>query len=110
MEEIVFRVQGSAAEPYVVQFKKDGSNLIAKCDCPAGVIGQSCKHRLRILDGSNEGIISGNADEIERIVAWLKGSDVETTIRQLRDAEERQEVAKKEVAMLKKKLGKVLQG
>lgn len=37
-----FLVQGSAPEPYVVEFFRRGSNLTAECTCPAGLLGQHC--------------------------------------------------------------------
>lgn len=108
MDELVFHVQGSSPEAYVVRFRKNGLNIRATCNCPAGVVGQYCKHRLRILEGSNESIISGNDADVSRVVSWLAGTDVQAAIRELRDAENRLELAKKETSQLKKKLAKAL--
>jgi len=108
MEEITFLVQGSAPEPYVVRFKKDGGNLTAHCTCPAGVIGQYCKHRFRILDGCAEGIVSDNVAAVAAVASWLTGSDVETALRDVRAAEDRLETAKSELSACKKKLARAL--
>ncbi|MDD3180602.1 MAG: hypothetical protein PHQ04_09650 [Opitutaceae bacterium] len=108
MGEITFLVQGSAVEPYVVRFTKNGSNLTAHCTCPAGVIGQYCKHRFRILKGDNEGIVSGNQEQVKEVASWLSGTDVETALHDVRSAEERLEAAKREFAVFKKKLARAL--
>lgn len=108
MEEITFNVQGSAPEPYIVRFRKDGANLKARCTCPAGTVGQYCKHRIRILEGSDEGIISGSVGDINRVVAWLTGSDVEKALRGVNEATEQFEVAKTQLTNAKKKLARAL--
>lgn len=84
-------------------------NLSARCTCPAGVVGQYCKHRIRILEGNDEGVVSGNQTEVATIASWLSGTDVELVFKQLREAEHRFEEAKGEVSTLKKKFAKALQ-
>lgn len=108
MDSIVFRIQGSAAEPYTTEFRKNGNNLSAWCTCPAGALGQHCKHRLRILSGDTEGIVSGNEQEVVKVVDWLAGTDVAAALVELNDAELRFEVAKRNVSFAKKKLARSL--
>lgn len=108
MEEITFQIQGSAPEPYVVRFSRTGNNIRAHCTCPAGVVGQYCKHRTRIIEGSDEGIVSGNENDVAKVITWLPGSDVEAALNDVRNAESRLEIAKKELAAYKKKLAKSL--
>lgn len=108
MEEITFQVQGSAAEPYAVRFSRKGNNIRAHCTCPAGAVGQYCKHRTRIIEGSDEGIVSGNEKDVASVVAWLPGSDVKAALNDVRNAEDRLEAAKRELAAFKKKLARSL--
>ncbi|MFH1702022.1 MAG: SWIM zinc finger family protein [Nitrospirota bacterium] len=108
MEEIYFLVQGSAEEPYKVTFKKNGSNLSAYCTCPAGENGQYCKHRFRILDGCNEGIVSANKDEVMIIRSWLCGTDVEAALMEVAEKERIFEKVKKDLSIAKKKLARVM--
>jgi hypothetical protein len=108
MEEITFLVQGSEVEPYAVRFRKSDSNLTADCTCPAGAIGQCCKHRIRILEGNAEGIVSGNAEALKTVASWLAGTDVEIALRNLRATEARLETAKKELSTAKKNLAGAL--
>lgn len=101
-------VQGSAEEPYSVEFRKDGANLTAYCSCPAGEVGQYCKHRLRILQGDLEGVVGDRAKDVKLVASWLAGTDVEAAMAELARAEAVLEQAKKDVSLLKKKLARAL--
>jgi hypothetical protein len=108
METIIFKVQGSAPEPYTTTFKRSGNNLTAHCSCPAGEIGQYCKHRLNILNGIIDSIVSGNVPEVQTVMTWLKGTDVEQALKQVHEAEDKLEEAKKQLNGFKKKLARAL--
>jgi hypothetical protein len=108
METAKFLVQGSAPEPYVVVFRKNGNNLTAQCSCPAGENGMYCKHRFRIMEGSDENVISNNKSDVQLIASWLIGSDVEMVIKELKIAEDELLLAKKKVSDYKKKLARKL--
>jgi hypothetical protein len=63
-----FLVKGSAPEPYVVSFlRRDAKNISASCTCRAGESSMSCKHRIRILRGLVEGIVSDNATDVSSV-------------------------------------------
>jgi len=104
MNFVIFLVQGSQSEPYKVTFKKDGNNLSGFCTCPAGDNGQYCKHRFNILGGLTEGIVSGNEADVQLVAAWLPGTDVEAAMNAVMDAEEKCELAKRELSSAKKRL------
>ena len=106
--KIVFRVQGSALEPYEVTFAKNNKNLTAHCSCPAGSVGQYCKHRLAILKGSNPGVVSGNECEISTVQNWVVDSDVGQAIAECVEAERGAEEAKAKLAICKKRLARAL--
>lgn len=72
-ESLAFRVQGSDVTPYTVTFTRCADTLSATCDCLAGRAGKgSCKHRLRILEGSIEGITCGNQSVASQVTEWLR--------------------------------------
>lgn len=106
--ELTFLVQGSAAEPYEIVFRKGDTSLSALCSCPAGDIGQACKHRIAILKGDAGGIISGNVDQLSMVLSWLPGTSVQKAIDVVESAEIQLEQAKKAVANAKKALGRVM--
>ncbi len=110
METIIFKVQGSAPEPYTTLFKRSGTKLTANCSCPAGENGQYCKHRLNILNGISDGIVSGNESDVRTVTLWLKGTDVEQVLKQVSEAEDKFEEAKKQLYARKKKLARALLG
>lgn len=87
MAQLEFLVKGSAKDPYQVIFIKDGENLTAICTCPAGTYGNVCKHRVSIIDGDAKSVISENATDVETVVAWVIGTDVEAALKEMRDAE-----------------------
>jgi uncharacterized Zn finger protein len=106
MNEIRFAVQGSAEEPYRVTFRKKGNNLSAYCTCPAGDNGQYCKHRINILCGSSQGIVSGNEANVRDVMSWLPDTDLEAALLAVLDAEKQCEKAKKELSAAKKRLAR----
>ncbi len=108
METIIFKVQGSVSEPYTTTFKRSEGNLTAQCSCPAGGMGQCCKHRINIFTGITDGIVSGNEADVQTVMLWLKGSDVEQALKEVQEAEERLDEAKKRLNGLKKKLARAL--
>lgn len=108
METIQFKIQGSSLEPYTTLFKRDGANLTAHCTCPAGKMGQYCKHRLRVLSGKTDGIVSENEGDVSLVQSWVKGTDVEAALKDLIDAERRFDEAKKALDKMKKRLAMAL--
>lgn len=108
MEKLVFLVRGSASEPYEVKLRKDGNNLTAICSCPAGRLGQYCKHRFQILEGEAMGIVSDNQSEVSLVKEWLRGTDVEAALQDVRDSEKAAEMAKKYLSDAKRKLAVAL--
>lgn len=109
MEKKIFFVQGSAKEPYKVTFQKNGNKLSAYCNCPAGDNGQYCKHRFNILGGIIDGIVSGNEPDVEIVILWLTGTDVEAALNDVKDAEELFESARLKLSTAKKQLAKAFQ-
>ena len=109
MNEIYFKVQGSAQEPYKVTFvKRSQTNLSAYCTCPAGDNGQYCKHRFRILDGLTTDIVSENLEQVKTIQSWLVGTDVEEALLTMRSIESEAIKIKKALASAKKEVAKAM--
>ena len=108
MNELTFDVKGSSAKPYEVIFIKDGDSLTAICSCMAGQHGNVCKHRIGILDGSTKGIVSDNASEVETVVGWLPGTDVDAELKALRAIEAAKPVDKNELSAAKRKLARAM--
>jgi hypothetical protein len=109
MQEISFKVQGSAVEPYDVVFiKRSDSNLSAYCSCQAGENGQYCKHRFNILAGIKKGIVSDNIRDVAVVQSWLPGTDIEKAIFKMQELEIEAEKIKKELSVAKKEVAKAM--
>jgi hypothetical protein len=109
MQELSFKVQGSASDPYDVNFvKQTDTNLSAYCSCPAGVKGQYCKHRFNILDGLTKGIVSENLDDVRIIQSWLAETDLEIALNKMREIEAEEAKIKKELSVAKKVVAKTM--
>lgn len=123
MERIEFRVQGSAPEPYVVVFEREGDNINARCSCPGSRMAKRCKHRLSILYACTDGIVSGNLDDVALVCGWMAGSDVASALARadaaeaawkqaksaLKVAQEVERLAKEEMQIAKTALGFAMQ-
>jgi|ERR1041385_1780747 uncharacterized Zn finger protein len=109
MDAFEFLVQGSAAEPYRVSFHRwsDG-NLSAYCTCPAGENGMACKHRVRILRGILDGVVSENHADVTMVAAWLGGTDVEKALQSVEALEKEAERIKGALTAAKKMLAQCL--
>ena len=108
MEELVFLVQGSSADPYEVTFIKDGTSLTAICTCPAGPYGNFCKHRISILEGNAQTISSDNADQAATVVGWLPGTDVDAALAEMREAEKIANPDKTDLNAAKRKVARAM--
>jgi uncharacterized Zn finger protein len=108
MEELVFLVKGSSADPYEVTFIKDGASLTALCTCPAGTYGNFCKHRIAILDGDFGSITSSNANQAATVASWLPGTDVEAALSDLREAEKIAAPEKKALNAARRRLARAM--
>jgi hypothetical protein len=102
--KLVFHVQGSAPEPYVVIIERVGNNVRATCDCPAGAAGLHCKHRFSLFDGDARGIVSGNELDASRIPEMLFGTDVAAAFEALKAAQQQEEETKRRVQNAKRAL------
>lgn len=66
-----FHIQGSADEPYLVDFSYTKTKFKATCTCPAGYKKTLCKHITTILEGViPENLVGG--DDVSKIQNILK--------------------------------------
>lgn len=108
--KLVFLVKGSAPEPYKVSFVKLQDQLRAFCTCPAGDNGTYCKHRFNILSGDTSHIVSGNSVDVETIVSWIAGTDLEKALKEARSAEEEVRRAQVRLRLTHKRLSRSMHG
>ena len=103
-EVVRFLVEGSSGDHYTVTFRKLGDNLSAFCTCSAGQTGMYCKHRIIILQGRPDDIVSENPEQVRIVVGWLHGTDIALALDAVAEAEQNLERAKAVVKEAKKAL------
>lgn len=109
MDSILFQVQGSQPDPYVIEFTKNGDgSLTVKCSCPAGDTGLHCKHRIGLLTGETKDLVSRNKPELETVKAWLQGTDLEKCLAEYLRLESELEVMKRQLNKAKKQLAEAM--
>ena len=103
-----FSVQGSEAEPYKVIFEKDETSLRGSCTCRAGIFGQLCKHRLLILGGLTDGVVSSSLDDVGEVASWLAGTNVAAALADLAALEAEKAVIETRIKQAKKVVAQAL--
>lgn len=101
-----FLVQGSAKEPYKVNFiKQEGHEYYAAlCNCKAGSMGQVCKHRMNIFSGKTEDIVEGSLSDAKMLAQWYKGSHYEKINARIKEQEKVVKKAQSKLRSTKREL------
>lgn len=106
-----FEVLGSdGVATYVVEFLLESGKLHVYCECPAGVIGKWCKHKMRLVSGDINGVLGnfGAADMVE-VLGWIKNSGFPQLLDEMKSAEDEMHVAKTKMDNAKKALERAAQ-
>lgn len=67
-----------------------------------------CKHRIRILHGLIEAIVSDNTNDVITVAGWLAGTDVETALQTVTSLENEAARIKNALSAAKRVLAKCL--
>ena len=110
MDQLSFLVKGSSPQPCQVRLTRKGLDVTAFCTCPAGENGQICKHRLAILRGLTENMISGNIEDVPKAAEMISGSKIEQFLNEVVHLECELTRIKSQLANAKKKLAKAMRG
>jgi len=108
---MIFLVKSSdKVTVYQVNFSL-GKDVRIQCDCPAGVFGKICKHKIGLLLGE-VGLLadSNQADFLMECIKKLDGSDILKVLNELNEGERQLSKIKKICEVKKKSLEKLLQG
>jgi hypothetical protein len=79
----IFRIRGTAAEPYTVNVTRIGDALRIKCDCPAGVYMDPCEHWKSLFTGEEQDYIDLDENDILEVQGWLDESDLDEALQNL---------------------------
>ena len=108
IERIQFLIQDSVAKSYEVTFVRTGKELTAFCTCQAAQNGLSCKHRLNILDGGQNNIVSDNPHEVAIVQTWLPNTSIQRELRNVKISQARVKAANWELSEAKRRLAQVM--
>ena len=104
-----FNIQGSAADPYLVEFSCEKTNFKATCTCPAGNKKMLCKHITTILEGEiPKDLVSGDVNVISDILNAFNESETKTIYDLFLSTTNEVELLKKEAANRKKQVARML--
>lgn len=104
---INFYVQGSQPHPYSLSARREGDGFIFTCSCPAGEVGQICKHRLSLLAGDTRAVVEPVAGDLEALANMWAGSAAESALAQIHETEREIDLLKKRLTSEKKKLARL---
>jgi len=71
-------------------------------------MGQLCKHRLSILNGDRNSVVSDNTDQISEVVSWLGESNVAEIISELVSLEVEKKLIENKIKKTKKLIAEAL--
>jgi hypothetical protein len=99
-EQIIYEIQGSVPEPYIV--KVSFEPLTISCTCTAAINGLVCRHRTGILSGENPGIIKGDISLLSKIKKTAESTDIFENLGKYENTKnERKKVLKKVESVFK---------
>ncbi len=103
-----FSVKGSKGDVYQIVFARTDNNLTVTCTCPAGEVGTHCKHRLALLEGLADNLLSNNKDDLAKLFQLISGTDVEVALARYHAAEQAYQDAKRALTGAKKGLARAM--
>ena len=99
----------SSGSQYIVGVFEEGSKPVMTCTCPAGEMGNFCKHRIALIDGDFADIVRSTHDPKE-IKPALAGSELSVSISRMRDQEQAIKAAQAELRGIKKGVARLMNG
>jgi hypothetical protein len=86
-EILDFTVQGRRGDEYRIAAWRQGNDLMLTCTCPAGVNRRICHHRVALLDGVVDNLVSGNHGDVDRLRSLMRGTRIEPVVARFCHAE-----------------------
>lgn len=103
--ETIIKVISSSGEPYDVHFEFSENKFKVNCNCPAGIYGKLCKHKIRLLDGDSSLLFNKTDYEVlEQIHEVVKKSKYIEIISSYNNLKKEIEVAQKKEKKLKEQI------
>ena len=114
MAKITLKAKSSSRpDPYLVVFVWNNETLSVSCDCPAGEVGHLCKHKLALLQNDSSILYdAAQSDDLRKAFTWVQSTSLPSLLKELEETERQTEktiaLAKKQLASIKQKVGRLL--
>jgi len=103
--ETIIKAISSSDEPYDVYFEFSENKFKVHCNCPAGIYGKLCKHKIGLLDGDSSLLFNKTDYEVlEQIHEVVKKSKYIEIISSYNSIKREIEVAQKKEKKLKEQI------
>ena len=109
MKEIHLKAKSSSGGAYNVTFQNKGGLLIVFCPCKAGIYGNLCKHKTRLLNG-DESILynQDDAPALREVREWVSQSSYANFLAEYDSLKKQIEDAKEKEGKLRHRIEKML--
>lgn len=94
---------------YAVEFSLESGKLHVYCGCPAGVLGNWCKHKMWLISGDLSGVIDSRTADMFEVQDWIRNSEFPRLLDEMKLAVDEMQAAKTKMDNVKKLLGKAAQ-
>jgi hypothetical protein len=109
MKEIRLKAKSSSGGAYDVTFQKKGGLLVVFCSCKAGIYGNLCKHRTRLLNGDESMLYNrDDASALREVREWVTRSRYAGLLAEYDSRKKQIEDAKKKERALRHLIERVL--
>jgi len=107
--ETIIRAISSSGEPYNVKFIFNNNKLTVSCDCPAGIYGKLCKHKIGLL-ANDISLLFDKSDQesLQKISNIVKNSNYEKMMSEYNITKREIEMAQKKEKKIKEQLEQAL--
>lgn len=109
--KIHFKVASSSGpDLYDVVAEASAQRLSMRCNCVAGSLAQTCKHRLSLLAGDVTAVVTVVNGRAEDLAAFRGDTPIGRRLAEIAALEAEQEAIKRRIKAAKKALGRELEG
>lgn len=99
MTVLRFEVEGSQGDAYDINVEEvDRGIILMTCNCKAALEDRMCHHRLDLLYGEVDALISENASDLIVLREMIRGSLIETALTKIAEAQALTDNAKTKAA------------
>lgn len=74
MEKLIFLMKYEELAPHEVIFRREGKAVTASCSCSSAKLGMDCRHRLDLIGGRDQCLVSGNYEDTNILKEWLENT------------------------------------